>query len=254
MSEPNPSALRGRGVTPELELESVSFSYGKRVALRDITLSLPIGVTGLLGPNGAGKSTLLSIAATTLAPQAGAVRVAGRDTADRDGRAAARQKIGFLPQRFDLMSWSSGARNVSYAAWAQGVDPELCEEKARRALELVDLHQLADRRVRTLSGGQRQRLGIACALAHDPDVLLLDEPTVGLDPVQRSELRSHLAVVGSEKVVLLSTHLVDDLARIADRIVVISTGTIVFNGTLDELHAADGDLEAAYVRIMGGSR
>jgi ABC-2 type transport system ATP-binding protein len=120
----------------------------------------------------------------------------------------------------------------------------------------VDLEELAERPVRKLSGGQRQRLGIACAMVHSPRVLLLDEPTVGLDPVQRAELRDHLKVIGADRTVLLSTHIVEDLDRIADRLLVLSNGRIIFDGTRDELIAANtlsGDersLESAYIRLI----
>jgi ABC-2 type transport system ATP-binding protein len=215
---------------PDLRFEDVSHSYGSVVALVDVDLALSKGVVGLLGPNGAGKSTLLNIASTALPPQRGRVYIAGRGTQSNRDRDEARRELGYLPQRFNLMNWATCRRNATYAAWAQGLPSEDCEQRAHQALRLVDLEELADRPVRKLSGGQRQRLGIACAMVHSPRVLLLDEPTVGLDPVQRAELRDHLKVIGADRTVLLSTHIVEDLDRIADRLLVLSNGRIILMG------------------------
>lgn len=241
----------------DLRFWSVSHAFGGTQALVDIDLALSGGVVGLLGSNGAGKSTMLSIAATALPPQHGNVYVAGHSAEDRTGRELARRSLGYLPQRFSVMDWGTCRRNVTYAAWAQGIAPGECETRADAALTVVGLDTLADRRARTLSGGQRQRLGIACAIVHEPRVLLLDEPTVGLDPVQRSEIRDHLQLIGNGRTVLISTHIVEDLDRIADRILVLDHGRVIFDGVRDQLiaensglTASDCSLESAYVRLM----
>ncbi len=148
------------------------------------------------------------------------------------------------------------AAHVAFAAWANGVPDDRCQKAATGALDVVELNDLAGRRVRTLSGGQRQRLGIACAIAHEPDVLLLDEPTVGLDPLQRVQVRAYLARISERAIVLVSTHMVEDLAQVADRVLVLVDGRIAFDGTVADLAESgdDGDrhvsvLESGYRKV-----
>lgn len=169
-----------------------------------------------------------------------------------------RKTIGFLPQRFDLMRWSSVERNVSYAAWAQGVDRSECVDRAHEALEIVDLVDASGKRVASLSGGQRQRVGIACAIAHRPTLVLLDEPTAGLDPAQRVQIRSYLAAIAESSIVVISTHIVEDLAHMSAKAVVLSKGRLVFAGTVEEILAIGTQqplggmslLEAGYTSIL----
>ena len=242
----------------ELRCEDITYRYrGRPTVLNSITMSIEPGVTGLLGPNGAGKSTLFSILATLRTSTAGTVTLDGRSMHGQD-RDEIRRSIGFLPQRFDLMRWSSAQRNVAYAAWAQGVPRHECDDAAIRALELVDLADKAGDRTGSLSGGQQQRVGIACAIAHQPRLVLLDEPTAGLDPAQRVQIRHHLATIAEHAIVLLSTHIVEDLALMATKVVVIDNGSVAFDGTvaqlqqLGQLHANDGlsALEAGYVQLL----
>lgn len=241
----------------ELEVRMVSHHYRRHEALHKVSFKLRPGLTGLLGPNGAGKSTLLEVVATALRPGSGEVVVAGQIIDCGRIRASARRKIGFLPQRFDLMERSTCLQNVQYAAWAQGTPTASSESAARSALASVGLKEQSHRRAGNLSGGQRQRLGIACALAHDPEILILDEPTVGLDPAQRADIRMHLDTLSADRHVLISTHIVEDLTRIADWVMVLNEGRLVFDGSLheltglalpeaDELHR----LESAYVRLV----
>jgi ABC-2 type transport system ATP-binding protein len=231
--------------------------------LRELSLRLDSGVTGLLGPNGAGKTTLLNILATASRPERGKVVVAGHDTGTVAGRLAARRLLGFLPQEFELMGSERVAWNVQYAAWAHGVVESACAAAAARALGVVGLTDRANNRARTLSGGMRQRLGIACAIAHRPAVLLLDEPTAGLDPDQRVRMRSYLESVAGETTVLVSTHLVEDLAMIASRVAVLIDGRIGFVGSLEDFEAVGREsggaadrfaspLEASYRALVAG--
>lgn len=175
--------------SPRVSVRGVTHRYGRRVALADATLDLPVGVTGLLGPNGAGKSTLMKLLATAMPLQTGSVAV-GDVPLVRDNLTAVRRQLGYLPQRFEVMGWSTVRRNVEYAAWAHGLPSREAGERADRALVLLGLSDRAGSRARALSGGVRQRLGLACALVHEPRVLVLDEPTVGLDPAQRRGLRA----------------------------------------------------------------
>lgn len=245
----------------ELRCEDVTFRYrGRPPVLDNISFSITPGVTGLLGPNGAGKSTLFSILATLRTPTSGIVTLDDRSMHGQD-QDELRRSIGFLPQRFDLMAWSTAQRNVAYAAWAQGVPRNECDSAAIRALSLVDLADMVDRRTGSLSGGQQQRVGIACAIAHRPSLVLLDEPTAGLDPAQRVQIRQHLAAIAEHTIVLLSTHIVEDLALMATQVVTINSGSVVFDDSINALKALgkssanDGlsALEAGYVQLLNRS-
>ena len=244
----------------DVSLSHVSFSYGRKQALSDVSLSFGNGVFGLLGPNGAGKTTLMNIVTTLSRPSSGSVRIAGANVLTNSGRRRARSRIGYLPQSFELMNASSLLRNVRYAAWARGLSWKASCDAAVWALEQVELSGEARRPVRSLSGGMRQRAGIACAIVARPDVLVLDEPTVGLDPVQRIEVRKFLDAYADSHTVLVSTHLVEDLAAIADRVLVLDHGRLLLDGRMDDLAAlADSEdsmaspWESGYRRLLTGS-
>lgn len=214
----------------------VSYRFGRRDVLADVSFEVGRGVTALLGPNGAGKSTLLEILVGLRRPRTGSVVSSdGRFTSG--GGAGC---VGYLPQRFSLALSRTATENVAYAAWVHGVDKGSCRRAAERALERVDLTEVSANKVRALSGGQRQRVGIACAIAHDPGVVVFDEPTVGLDPKQRRVMSRDVAAVAEMSAVLLSTHLVEDVQRMATRALVLSEGRLVFDGPVDAL----GDLSS----------
>lgn len=219
----------------EITCENIHFSYGRQEILNDISFSIGTGVTGLLGSNGAGKTTLLSILSTLKKPSQGKVSIAGYDISTRKGVENARARLGFLPQHFDVMNFSSVEDNVAYAAWSHGVAEKEVGNSVQRVLESVNLASKAKIKARKLSGGQRQRLGIACAIAHNPAVVILDEPTVGVDPLQRNDLRALIEELGRNHTVILSTHLVDDIARIAQTLLVLNNGCLAYNGLLENL-------------------
>jgi ABC-2 type transport system ATP-binding protein len=221
-----------------LECRDISFSYGKKVALSGVNITLTLGVTGLLGRNGAGKSTFMEILATVKKPCNGSVIIDGTPVVGIKGISQARQRLGYLPQKFDLMLSSSCLRNVAYSAWCRGMNGSDAVDAAQWALGIVGLDQRSEDRAGKLSGGQRQRLGIACALVHRPSILLLDEPTVGLDPVQRREVRSYLAAIAQTTCVLISTHIIEDLTEPGTSIAVVRQGRIVYHGIHD--YASDG--------------
>ncbi|WP_228714344.1 MULTISPECIES: ATP-binding cassette domain-containing protein [Pseudonocardiaceae] len=241
-----------RGGFVRVRFDEVSFSYRGRRALRDVTWGFGGGVTGLLGPNGAGKTTLLSLVVTLLRADSGRVYVGDHDLSTGAGRRQARRLLGFVPQRFSLAPEMRVGDTVTYAAWVHGVAERDCPQAAVRALEEVGLIDRREDPVRALSGGQRQRLGLAAALAHDPAVVVLDEPTVGLDPGQRLRLRERVAAVGERRTVLLASHLLEDIEHLCDRVGVLAGGAVVFDGTVAELSGLiDG---AAVPEAAPGSR
>lgn len=216
---------------------NLSFSYGRRRVLRDISLTLGPGVHGLLGPNGAGKSTLMSVLATVRRPSRGSVAVCGHDLGTPAGVTQARRHLGFLPQRYRLASAMRVIDTIAYAAWTHGLSRVDALAGAQRALEQVQLPELSSQRVGRLSGGQKQRCAIAAAIAHRPQLLILDEPTVGLDPQARLEFRDLISRIAQDTTVLLSTHLVEDISRIAEHVIVLAQGEVRFDGTVTALEA-----------------
>jgi ABC-2 type transport system ATP-binding protein len=247
----------------EIKLNGVCFAYGRRRVLHDVDWVVRPGVTGLLGENGSGKTTLLSVLIRLLRPAEGTVTVdSGRTSGSlRVTDDGADVRFGFVPQRFSLAGGMRVVDVVAYTAWVNGVSPQECESAADKAVAAVALEDKAGNRVRSLSGGQRQRLGIAAGLAHDPDVLVLDEPTVGLDPGQRSRVRDMIAEIGRTRTVVLSTHLLDDVSYICKRVGVLAHGRLVFDGTVADLErhgvgengGADGrrsPIERGYERLL----
>jgi ABC-2 type transport system ATP-binding protein len=219
-----------------VRIDGVRKSYGAVVALADLDLELRPGITGLLGPNGAGKTTLIRILATLLAPSAGAVGVNGWRSSDLRDRVEIRRRLGYLPQDLGLYPRFSVFEFVDYLAVLKELDdPVDRHRRVRAALRAVELDDLAGRKIRTLSGGMRRRVGIAQAIVADPELLLLDEPTTGLDPEQRMRFRQLIAGIGEHRTVVLSTHLVEDVAAVCTQVVVLWQGRVRFFGTPSQL-------------------
>jgi len=215
-----------------VRVEGVRKAYGRMEALAGVDLDLRSGVTGLLGPNGAGKSTLLRILATLLAPTSGTVRVGDWDALNLRERVEVRRRLGYLPQDLGLYPRFTVFEFVDYLAILKELDePADRHRRVRAALEAVGMADLARRKNKTLSGGMRQRVGIAQAIVADPALLLLDEPTTGLDPEQRTRFRELIADLGEQRTVLLSTHLVEDIAAICQSVLVLWEGRVRFAGT-----------------------
>jgi len=210
--------------------------------VRDVSLTLTSGVVGLLGPNGAGKTTLMQMIATITRPTEGRIVFRGEDLAKNPD--AIRRTLGYLPQDFGVYDNLTALEFLGYIAALKGV-----HDRARvmAMLELVNLHHVAKRVVGGFSGGMRQRLGIAQALLNDPDLLIVDEPTAGLDPEERVRFRNVLAEIGFTKLVILSTHIVSDVESIATQIAIMREGRLVTLAVPEELAPR---LEDAYLRMM----
>jgi ABC-2 type transport system ATP-binding protein len=219
-------------------LTSVTKSYGHTTALAGVDLTLEPGITGLLGPNGAGKTTLLRILATALAADGGQVRVMGNDPKTASGRVSIRRHLGYLPQEAGFPRGFTAFGFVDYFAilkeWSERTSRHT---EVRRVLEQVGLHDVATKRVGALSGGQRRRVLLAQALLGEPDLLVLDEPTTGLDPVQRARLRDVLSVAGQSATLVISTHQTEDVAALCERVVVLDAGQVLFDGSVSGLVA-----------------
>lgn len=235
------SAVMNGRIEPVVRAGDVTFSYRRTTVLADLTFEVGPGVTGLLGPNGAGKTTLLSLLSTRRAADSGYLTVFGHDASNRDGRQEIRKRTGVLAQRYPLVGSMRVEDTVAYAAWTQGLSQRTCYAEAAATLEKLAIDELASRRVRSLSGGQRQRVGLAAAMVHSPQLLILDEPTAGLDPEVRMAMRRTLRDIASDASIILSTHLVDDVLAVCDTIVVIDRGRLVFQGSPAalEAHARD---------------
>ncbi len=224
-------------------LTGVSKSYGSTVALKGVDLTLDRGVTGLLGPNGAGKTTLLRIVATSIAPDRGEVKLLGRDPLSSQHELTdVRRHLGYLPQELGYPSDMTTFGFLDYLAVLKEWNNQPARTReVHRVIDLVELNDCANKKVVKLSGGQRRRVALAQALLGDPQVLVLDEPTTGLDPAQRASLRRTLSVIAAESAVLLSTHQTEDVAALCERVIVLAAGEIRFDGTvLDLVRSADG--------------
>jgi ABC-2 type transport system ATP-binding protein len=211
-------------------------------ALRDVDLDVPGGMFGLLGANGAGKTTLMRILAGVLRPTAGEVRVGGHDMATESGRVAVKRVLGYLPQELGVYPDLTARGFLDYLAILKGLD----DRRTRRArvAELIDtvgLEEAAARKLKTFSGGMKRRVGIAQALLNDPALLIVDEPTAGLDPEERIRFRSLLSRLAGERTIILSTHIVEDVAASCRRLAVLVAGHLVFTGSTAALmQRADG--------------
>jgi ABC-type multidrug transport system ATPase subunit len=222
------------GVSMRLSIDRLSKRYRSGVqALSEFTMELGPGVHGLLGPNGAGKSTLMRILATVLRPSGGRATWNGADIAREPDRL--RAELGYLPQDFGVYPNLNPVEFLGYIAAAKGLDPRATRERIDILLELVNLVDARKRPLGGFSGGMRQRVGIAQALLNDPRLLIVDEPTAGLDPEERVRFRQLLSDLSGERVVILSTHIVSDVEAVASTIALIARGRLLVQGTTETL-------------------
>ncbi len=224
----------------ELIIDRVSRQYKNKIAVDRISLKLHRGVHGLLGPNGAGKTTLMRMLCGILKPTGGTITFDGIDVSEESYRAI----LGYLPQDFGYYPEFSAADFLLYLAALKGIPKDRAKRKTRELLELVSLSDVSRKKIKTFSGGMKQRLGIAQALLNDPKLLILDEPTAGLDPKERVRFRNLIEELGKDNIVLLSTHIVSDIEHIADQVLIMKDGQLIYQGKWEETRE---DLETFYL-------
>ena len=229
----------------ELIVRQLSKHYKDKVAVDEVSLRLTKGINGLLGANGAGKTTLMRMLCGTLTPTSGNISLDGLDVSSEDYRAV----LGYLPQDFGYYPNFTGLDFLLYLAALKGLSKSHAKRKATELLELVGLKDVGRKKIKTDSGGMKQRLGIAQALLNDPWLLVVDEPTAGLDPQERVRFRNLIAELGKDTIVLLSTHIVSDVEPIADHLLMMSNGKVIFDSPWDKERT---DLEQLYLREVGG--
>jgi len=229
----------------ELIVRELTKQYKDKRVVDSVSLRLTEGINGLLGANGAGKTTLMRMLCGVLKPTAGTVTLDGVDVSNEEYRAV----LGYLPQDFGYYPDFTGMDFLLYLAALKGLSHTRAKRKAMELLELVSLQNVGKKKIKTYSGGMKQRLGIAQALLNDPRLLIVDEPTAGLDPKERVHFRSLLAGLGQDTIVLLSTHIVSDVEKIADHMLMMSEGKIILNEPWDRGRT---DLEQLYMEAFGG--
>ena len=225
----------------ELIIDRLSKQYKNKIAVDRISLTLHQGVYGLLGANGAGKTTLMRMLCGILRPTSGTVMFENMDVSTEDYL----KELGYLPQDFGYYPNFTGRDFLMYMAVLKGMTKSRAQKRCAKLLDEVGLKEMGDKKIKTYSGGMKQRLGIAQALLSHPRILILDEPTAGLDPKERVRFRDMIAALGKESIVILSTHIVSDIEHIADRILLMKDGQIIFNGTQEEIGE---DLEEFYLK------
>ncbi len=239
---------------PLLMIEAVRLSkfYGEFAAIRDVTFSVPQGqVAAFLGPNGAGKSTTMKVLTGFLAPSAGTARVAGIDVAkDRIGASA---RLGYLPENGPLYPDMTPLGLLRFFGAARGLAGAELRSRIDDVAGRCAIRSVLEKPIRKLSKGYRQRVGMAQVLLHSPDVLIMDEPTTGLDPNQIREVRRLIRELGRSKTVLLSTHILQEVEAVADRVILIHRGRIVFDGTPEEMRGAHVTLDEAFRALTEGA-
>lgn len=225
----------------ELKVDRITKQYGSKIAVDRMNLTLNKGVTGLLGANGAGKTTLMRMMCGILTPTSGEITYDGNSVTSEEYR----NVLGYLPQDFGYYPEFTGKDFLMYFSALKGLDKRAAKERTDEILELVGLKEVAKEKIKKYSGGMKQRLGIGQALINRPEILILDEPTAGLDPKERVRFRNLIEELGKESIVLLSTHIVSDIEHIAENIVMMRKGQIIWQGTWSE---KDGSLEDFYLK------
>lgn len=229
----------------ELVLDRVSKQYSNKIAVDRQSATLKPGVIGLLGANGAGKTTLMRMICGILKPTSGTICLKNGDETFEASEEMYRDVLGYLPQDFGYYPNFTGKDFLMYMAALKGIEKKAAKRKCKELLKIVNLEAAANKKIKTYSGGMKQRLGIAQAVLNDPKILILDEPTAGLDPKERVRFRNLIAELGKDSIVILSTHIVSDVEHIADRIIMMKDGQFIFDGSLEDVGM---DLEDFYLQ------
>ena len=224
----------------ELVIDRLTKQFQNKIAVDRVSLRLHNGVFGLLGTNGAGKTTLMRMLCGILQPTSGTITFDGMDVREEGYRAI----LGYLPQDFGYYPEFCAMDFLLYMAALKGLPKPSAKRRANELLKLVGLQDMSRKKIKTFSGGMKQRLGIAQALLNDPKLLILDEPTAGLDPKERVRFRNLIGQLGKDSIVLLSTHIVSDIEHIADEVLMMKDGNLIYHGAWDEQM---GDLESFYL-------
>lgn len=235
-----------------LKLNHITKTYKDKTALYDVSLELDCGIYGLLGPNGAGKSTLMNVITGNIKPTEGKVLWDGVDIRELGERY--RSLIGYAPQQQGLYNSFSGRRFLSYMAALKGISKKEVRSEIERVLSYVNMKEAADRAIGGYSGGMKQRILIAQAILGNPKLIVLDEPTAGLDPKERVRVREQIKMLAGDKVILVSTHVVSDIAPIAKEILLIRAGKMIDRDTVENLcrkYNESRDLEEVYMHVFG---
>ncbi|MFF0372224.1 ABC transporter ATP-binding protein [Micromonospora sp. NPDC005087] len=245
-----------------VEISDLTRRFGRTEAVAGVTMETGPGVFGLLGPNGAGKTSLLRMLATVIPPTSGRIRLLGRDPGQYGQRRQIRRRLGYVPQNLGYYPRFTVVEFVEYFALLKEMPPARVHHAVAAAVERVGLGDKATAKLRTLSGGMLRRVGVAQAIVNEPELLLLDEPTAGLDPEQRVAFRALLRDLGQRATVMVSTHLVEDVGAACTQVALMDQGKIVFQGTPEELTsraegttaAGDAPLERGYSAVLAQAR
>lgn len=243
-----------RSASPALMIEANGLSkfYGPFIAIRNVTFSVPTGqVAAFLGPNGAGKSTTMKLLTGFLSPSEGTARIGGFDVAQQ--RIDASQLIGYLPENGPLYNDMTPQSLLKYMGQVRGLAGGTLAQRLEYVADRCSLGDVWNKQISKLSRGYRQRVGMAHALLHDPPVLILDEPTSGLDPNQTHQVRELIRELGKTKTILLSTHILSEVAAVCSRVILINRGRIVLDGGLQEMQGKSGDMEATFRELTGSA-
>ncbi|MGL4338702.1 MAG: ABC transporter ATP-binding protein [Turicibacter sp.] len=215
----------------ELQIDRLTKHYQNKIAVDRISLTFHTGVYGLLGGNGAGKTTLMRLLCGVTKPTSGEITFNGFDVREEEYRNA----LGYLPQDFGYYPEFNAMEFLVYMSSLKGIPKVLAKERAKELLEIVSLSDVGRKKIKTFSGGMKQRLGIAQAMLNNPKILILDEPTAGLDPKERIRFRNLISRLGKDRIVLLSTHIVSDIEHIATTILMMKNGQLIHNGSLEDI-------------------